>query len=278
MASMLSIAILAAIGASTPQPLSVVSSDLNDYNLSIDSAAQTLVVARSEADFRNARILTADRTGDHWSELRPISFSNDRFSDSDPWLTPDGKTLYFISTRPAPARAEGRTDYDIWRAVRTKNGWSEPEHLGPEVNSVGQELGPELHDGLLYFSSARRGGHGGLDIYSARATALGFDPAVALAEPINSSSSDSDFTLSIDGSMALFWRGGNDGGATIYLVRRVNNDWTAPELLPASINLGPFNFTPSFGADGQALYLASTRVRAGQPAGMADIYEVALPN
>ncbi|QIK95916.1 hypothetical protein G7076_05030 [Sphingomonas sp. HDW15A] len=114
-----------------------VSSELNDYNLSDDKDEQRLVFGRSEAEFRNAKIYIAERHGKRWSLPRPISFSDPRYSDSDPWLTPDGKTLFFISDRPAPGRAEERKDYDIWRSQLIKGKWSTPVRLDSNVNSSG---------------------------------------------------------------------------------------------------------------------------------------------
>lgn len=107
--------------SAAPGLVASLSSPMNDYNLSISDDQRTLVVARSEADFRNARIMTATRASARsaWGTPQPIAFTDPRWSDSDPWLTPDGRTLYFISTRPAPGGEEGRADYDIWRSVRT---------------------------------------------------------------------------------------------------------------------------------------------------------------
>ena len=264
--------------AAAPQLVTSVSSPLNDYNLSIDEAQRTLVVARSEADFRNARILVAtrDESSGEWGEPRPISFTDPRWSDSDPWLTPDGRTLYFISTRPAPGREEGRADYDIWRSARTADGWSVPEHLS-DVSSSAQEMGPELHGGILYFSSARRGGRGGLDIYSAPLGPAGAGPVELLEGPFNTAASESDFTLSGDGRTAAFWRSAEGGRGIIHVTRRTPEGWSEPEPLPASLNHGPFNFTPSFTRNGRSLIYASTREREGQEAGLADIYWARLP-
>jgi hypothetical protein len=249
-----------------------VSSPQNDYNLS--EAGRTRVFARSEAEFRNARIMVSERTRAGWSEARPIGFSDPRWSDSDPWLTPDGAALYFISDRPAPGRAESARDYDIWRAQRTASGWSAPERLGPEVNSAGQELGPELHGGILYFSSARRSGRGGLDIYAAPAAGTGFARAALLDGPFNGAASDSDFTLSPDARTALFWRSGEGGTGLLHIARRTaSGTWSEPQPLPAAINRGPFNFTPSFGRDGRSITYASTG-----PDGLADIYRARLPS
>ena len=270
---------LAMAAAAVPQLVETASSPLNDYNLSADATGETMVFARSEADFRNARIFVAAarKDGKGWAEPQPIAFSDPRWSDSDPWLTPDGKTLYFISTRPAPGREEGRADYDVWRAQRTKDGWAAPEHLGPGVNGRGQELGPELHGGILYFASGRRSGRGGLDIYAAPATADGFGAAALVEGPFNTEASESDFTLSADGKAAMFWRSGEDGTAAIHIAQRTGDGWSEPAPLEAAINHGPFNFTPSFARDGRSLTYASTRARDGQEAGLADIYSAPLP-
>ena len=253
---------------------------MNDYNLNTDRAERTMVFARSEADFRNARIMIAMRRSPRvrWSVPQPIAFSDPRWSDSDPWLTPNGRTLYFISTRPAPGREAGRSDYDIWRSARTASGWSAPEHLGPGVNGRGQELGPELHGGRLYFASARRSGRGGLDIYSAPASGSGFGAATLLEGPINGADSESDFTLSHDGRTAMFWRSGAEGTARIHILYRTGDGWSDPIPLPPAINHGPFNFTPHFSADEYGILYASTRPRHGQPQGLADIYRAPLPS
>ena len=129
--------------AASPVMVEPASSVLNDYNPSFDAAEQTMVFARSEAEFKNARILVVSEGSRGWGAPEPIGFTDARYSDSDPWLTPDGRTLYFISYRPAEGRGPERTDMDLWRSVRTASGWSAPEHLGASVNSPGTELGPE---------------------------------------------------------------------------------------------------------------------------------------
>ncbi len=264
---------LAAAAVSTPAILATAfSSPLNDYNLSYDGSERSLVFARSEAEFERARIFYSEKRGRGWTAPAPISFTDERYSDTDPWLTADGRTLYFISNRPTPSNP-AKKDVDIWRSRKVGRSWSPPEHLGDVVNSAGPELGVEFHDGALTFASARKGGQGGLDIYTARLGANGFEPPQPIAGPFNTKESDSDFTLSRDGSMAAFWR----GNGVIHVARRTGNGWSAPLALPASINIGPFNFTPSFSRDGKRLWFASTARREGQAEGMADIYVAKLP-
>jgi len=270
------LAAIAATGAGTAEMLAEYSSDKNDYNLSSDSAERTRVFARSEADFAHAMIYVSVRKSGRWSPPEPIAFSDPRYSDTDPWLTPDGRTLYFASSRPAADRP-GRTDLDLWRSRRHRDGgWMAPEHLGPAVNGPGPELGPEYHGGILYFGSVRKGGRGGLDIYAARARDGGFpDAPQQLSGPFNTAASESDFTLSPDGGRAVFWRTVGDRGI-LHIAHRTGAGWSDTVPLPEEVNIGPFNFTPSFTADGRSLRFASTRPRSGQAEGMADIYVVKL--
>lgn len=257
-------------------PIEYANSSLNDYNISFDAAEQVMVFARSEADFQKAQIFVAERMGDSWSKPSPIAFSDEKYADSDPWLTPDGRTLYFISDRPAEGRDGSRSDYDIWRSMRTAEGWATPEHLGLQVNSSGQELGPELHSDVLYFASARRSGAGGLDIYRSRFNGHTFDEATLIEGPFNTASSDSDFTLSADGLTAMFWRSIGEAGI-IHLAYREGDGWSPPIPLSTSINVGLFNFTPSFSPDGRRVRYATTLERPDQAKGLADLYEAPLP-
>lgn len=268
--------VLAAVAATGPaQMMAEFSSPQNDYNLSYDEGEELLVFARSEADFANAKIYVAEKHRGRWSKPKPIWFSDARYSDTDPWLTPDGDTLYFASDR-ATDGGPARKDLDLWRARRNRGGlWSVPEPLGDAVNGPGPELGPELHGDTLYFSSARKGGKGGLDIYTARRTLDGFEAAVPLGAPFNTATSESDFTVSRDGRRAAFWRMVGDQGV-LHFAGRTRSGWSEPTPLPDRVNIGPFNFTPSFGRDGTVLRFASTRPRAGQPEGMADIFIVKL--
>jgi hypothetical protein len=270
------LAALAAIGgAGAAQMVASLSSPRNDYNPSYDRSERLLVFARSDADFANAKIYVAENRRGRWSEPKPIRFSDPRYSDSDPWLTPDGSTLYFASNRPTVARPD-KTDLDLWRSRRDRAGiWSAPEHLGETVNGAGPELGPEYHGGTLYFSAARKSGKGGLDIYTARESGGAWSAPALLAGPFNTATSESDFTLSADGRRAVFWRMIGDKGI-LHIAHRAGTGWSDPAPLPDSVNVGPFNFTPSLSRDGGTLRFASTRPRPGQAEGMADIYIVKL--
>ncbi len=59
---------------------------------------------------------------------------------------------------------------DLWMISRTAEGadWSDPENLGEDINTEGDEMFPFSHpDGTLYFASDHHPGMGGLDIFRA---------------------------------------------------------------------------------------------------------------
>jgi Tol biopolymer transport system component len=272
------ILLASAVAASLPAPPAQLqtqfSSADNDYNPSLDESERLIVFARSKAGFKDAHIYVSHRLATGWEPPQPIAFTDARYSDSDPWLTPDGRTLYFISNRPTAAEP-AKKDLDIWHSHRTVRGWSAPEHIDG-VSGPGPELGPELHDGLLTFASVRPGGKGGLDIYAARSRKQGFEAPQPLPGPFNSALDESDFTVSRDGKMAAFWRGNKDG-RSLYLSYRTGTGWSEPRKLSENANPGPFNSTPAFGRDGRTLWFASDKRRDGQEAGNADIFIVSVP-
>ncbi len=82
----------------------------------------------------------------------PITTVNSIYWESQPCVSPDGKTLFFVSNRPRPDFANA-SDKNIWYSIRKGDNWGDPKPLN-SINTRGDEVSPHWGaDGKFYFSS-----------------------------------------------------------------------------------------------------------------------------
>ncbi|PJJ79524.1 OmpA family protein [Mucilaginibacter auburnensis] len=122
--------------------------------------------------------------------------------ESQPSISSDGRTLYFVSNR-----AGGYGGYDIWKSTLTNKGWGTPENLGPTVNTPYNEQSPFIHpdDSTLYFCSDGWPGMGGQDLFVSRLDNNGkWQEPENLGYPINSNGNETGLSLTARGDFAFF--------------------------------------------------------------------------
>lgn len=139
-----------------------------------------------------------------WNDIIPIDAVNtDSTWESQPSITSDGKTLYFISNREG-----GFGGYDIYTSTRDENGkWGPPVNLGSTINTSGNEKSPFIHSDsqTLYFSSSGRPGMGGYDIFFAKMKDDGsWHEPKNIGYPINTEYDDVGFIVSTDGKYGYY--------------------------------------------------------------------------
>lgn len=104
-----------------------------------------------------------------WSQPRNLQEPiNTKHWESQPALSPDGKSLYFVSDRKG-----GKGRLDIWVSHLSEQGtWQKPINLGDSINTTADEFTPFLHfdNQTLYFSSNGKLGMGEQDIFMATRT------------------------------------------------------------------------------------------------------------
>jgi Tol biopolymer transport system component len=253
------------------------------WRITFTPDGRTAYFAASEQFFpvsRKATIYSSQMINGKWTTPAVATFSGTH-SDIDPFITPDGQRLYFSSIRPVNGATRG--DIDIWMVERTASGWSEPIHLGPEVNSADDELYPSVSaDGTLYFASGPQAPAPGsdYDIYRARAAGSGFRARKALGAGINTTPVTSgpgpqaawEFNpeISADGTLLVFTslRPGGHGLGDLYASRLVGGEWTPAENLGPSVNTGADEYHPTLSRDRKQLLF----VRRGPAPG--DFYSV----
>jgi len=151
-------------------------------------------------EFRNPRNpcelgMARRMPGDLWTapvQLKIQNFHSESGSSLTAALGWDGRTL--LLSMKGPGSLGGEDLYVSFYDPEQKL-WSEPLHLGPMVNTAGDEITPFLApDGItLYFSSNGRPDSKGMDIYMTRRLDESWQkwsPPQRLPEPINSPADD----------------------------------------------------------------------------------------
>jgi len=195
---------------------------------------------KANAKFSQVYLFKTTKTGDKWGNVTEVTFNDKTFSNSNPSLSRDGKTLYFSSDRPGSIGG-----VDIWKvAINVDGTYGEPQNLGSKVNTEGNESFPFISDDnkTLFFASSGKQGFGGLDVYQIE---LSGGEATNLGKPVNTEKDDFAFTFnSVKGVGFLSSnRSGNDDifavapicGVDVMIV--VTNAKTGAILSNASVSI-----------------------------------------
>ncbi len=163
-------------------------------------------------------------------------------------FTPSGDTVFFNRTPP------DRSRLDLFFAIRTGEGWSEPEPFPPLAGSTA--IDPFVStDGLWLYFSSDRGRAGRLDgVFNLWRLDLRAPRAIpeALPAPINTDSSEVFNAVSADGRMVFSSR--RDGERRVYEVDLEAPGSPEPVLLALGDSAAASN--PTISPDGRLLVFA----------------------
>ena len=155
----------------------------------------------------NLKIFIATDNGKKWGNIQEFPFNSNNYSVGHPALSPDNKTLYFISDMPG-----GFGETDLYKSTWNGSQWNKPINLGESINSAGKEMFPYVDkDGILYFSTNGRDGLGGLDVFAAKEQSDGTYFITNMGAPINSAFDDFGFVIRRD-SLTGFLTSNRTGG------------------------------------------------------------------
>jgi hypothetical protein len=210
-------------------------------------------------------IMRMELEGDQWEQTGLASFSGN-YKDLEPFLSPDGRRLYFASDRPRGDSLEAAPDYDIWYVERDglEDAWGEPVNLGAPVNTDGNEFYPAVTSGGdLYFTSDRPGTKGKDDIFHAKKGEQGYADPVSLGEAINSEGYEFNAFVAPDGSYLIYTaynRADGLGSGDLYIShRQADGGWSDAQNLGPEINSNRMDYCPFVDGAG-TLYFTSKRI------------------
>jgi len=179
---------------------------LNDATVGLSADGRQMIVFKTSRDTESSDLWLARKDEGVWKldgKLKdPI---NSRWVESSAAVNSNGNVYIVASDRPG-----GYGGMDLYRVVVFANGdLSEPQNLGPVINSEFDETSPFLlpDDRTLFFSSDNRKSIGGYDVFrSTMVNDTTWTTPENLGYPLNSTRDDLHLTVSWKGGRAYFTR------------------------------------------------------------------------
>jgi Tol biopolymer transport system component len=202
-------------------------------------------------------ILLSRKVDGEWTAPKILPFSG-QHGDREPFMSPDGRWLFFTSDRPDPEKRD--PSYDLWMIERLgPEGWGTPRRLPAPINGETSEGSPVVTKrGTLYFASGRPGGYGAMDLYRAHRGQGQYGTVRNLGPAVNTKDSEQGVYLTPDERVMLItrtFRGrGGRPAPDLYLSLRQRGGWSHPRLLKAPVNSEAHEFGPTLSPDGRGLY------------------------
>jgi outer membrane protein OmpA-like peptidoglycan-associated protein len=215
-------------------------------NISIDGQLLVFTGCNRPGGMGSCDIYISYLGKDGWSEAVNMGriINSDQW-ESQPCLSPDKKDLYFASRRFG-----GLGGSDIYVSHLQPDGkWGEPQNLGPEINTTGDEQCPFIHadNQTLYFTSNFWPGYGEDDLFFTRkGPNSSWNTPVNLGYPINTINKEGTLFITADGATAYYSSDKSDskGGLDIYYfelredVRPNKTLWVKGQVFDRKTNKG----------------------------------------
>lgn len=190
-------------------------------------------------------------------------------------VSQDGEWMIFAGE----LMGQAHSSFDIYISYYTPQGWSEPQNLGPNINTDFYESGPSLSPDkrALYFVSSRPGGYGGRDLYVSYRQANGkWGEAINMGPDINSAGDELAPFIHADNQTLYYTSDGlpGYGNSDLFIIHKgIDGKWGKPENLGYPINTIENEGSLAVSADGLTAYYASDR---SDSRGGLDLYKFDL--
>lgn len=173
------------------------------HTISADGKAIVFTRCNMNDGLGGCDLYISEYKNNSWTKPRNMGTAiNTTGWESQPSLSPDGRELYFTSTREGGFGAS-----DIWKSVKKNNTWTKPINLGKSINTEWDESSPCIHADkkTLYFRSTGWPGYGSFDLYLSRLNqANEWSIPVNLGYPINDYKDQGAMVVAIDGHTAYY--------------------------------------------------------------------------
>lgn len=236
----------------------IISTGMNDRDITISPDLNEIYYSVLEEPHYTIVCMKKDKG--RWIKQEIAPFSG-QYNDCEPQFSPDGKRLYFCSTRPLGGNGEPK-DYDIWYVEKTVNGWGEAKNPGPPLNTEKNEFYPSItSDGTVYFTSHD------MNICRSRYSNGKYLPPEKLGDKVNTPRGEYNAYTAPDESYLIFtshgWDRGVGRGDLFICFRQNEGTWTQAFNLGSGVNSDAVDMCPFVSADGKHLFFSSMRKPEG---------------
>ncbi len=189
----------------SPQSLSDnINTPANQGTSTISADGRTLILTacNDREGFGSCDLYISQKIGDDWSVPKNLGPQvNSKSWESQPTLSADGNTLYFVSDRKG---GQGRRD--IYVSYRNDGEWCKAINLGKTINTPRDEVSPFIHVNgqTLYFASNGLPGFGKFDLYVSEKEDEGWAQPKNLGYPINTYEDQASLFITADGKDAYY--------------------------------------------------------------------------
>lgn len=193
---------------SEPQSISPnINSQLNEGTCTISADGRKLIFTSciGRQGFGSCDLYESIRVGDQWAKPRNLGPNvNSSEWESQPSLSADGRTLYFVSDRRG-----GLGRRDIWISHLDDAGqWTRAKNLGKPINTPYDEISPFIHvnNRVLYFASNGLVGFGGYDIFFSEKSEVdgSWSEPKNMGSPINNHEDQFSLFITSDGEKGYY--------------------------------------------------------------------------
>ena len=235
-----------------------ISDELGNRDMAISPSGDEVFYTNQYRGGVFSTIMYSKKNNGKWSKPEVANFCS-RFNDLEPAFSPDGRKLYFASSRPT--NGEEQKDYDIWFVTKEKGIWGNPKNLGAPVNTAKDEFYPSIaQTGNIYFTREMVGM--GEDIVVCKANGSTYDSARSLPT-INSLGGE--FNAFVDPAERYiiftgYKRNGNIGTGDLFISRKnEKGEWGDGINLGEKVNTGGITYCPFISPDKKYFFFTSSR-------------------
>ncbi|MFC2096454.1 TolB family protein [Bacteroidota bacterium] len=239
-----------------------ISTNLTDWTLTFMPDGREAYYTVQGLNNYNHLVCVKEKNG-AWKEPEFASFTTPKHH-ADPFITSDGKKMFFWSNRPPKEGDAPTNNSDIWMVERINNAWGIPIRLDSIINTDHWQIFPTVSKkGNLYFSCNYDDSKGSFDIYMSEFIDCKYTKPINLGDSINTTFLEHEPYIAPDESYIIFCSDRHAPQTTnwdLYIsFKRKDGNWSKAINMGDKINSDAMDQAAIVTSDGKYIFFSSQR-------------------